>query len=704
MAEHKVAISTDFFTAFAALQKTSQSRVMEFMSKFRSNPLSPGLNYEKLHSKYDQKLYSARVDDTYRVILAREEETGVFLLLWVDHHDEAYAWASKKRVAVNPDTGSLQVYDVVETPPEEAKPVVPEASPAMFAFLTDADLKKLGVPEELIFLVRAIYTEKDFNHAQMSLPQDAFQALDFARDGCDLDEIVETLYGDEAGQGETNIAAALDKAVTKMQFTVVEGEEELKAAMNAPLEKWRVFLHPQQRKLAEKDFTGPAKVLGGAGTGKTVVAMHRARYLASNCKENERVLFTTFTANLAQDIKENLRKICSTDEMRKIEVIHLDAWISRFLKKQDYEYTICYEDTIFDLWKEAESHIGKDFDYPEGFFEEEWRTVVQALGINTLQEYIQVQRIGRGVRLNRKDRIAVWEVFEEYRTLMNKKRIRDNAAAMNECCQLLNAQPDYHPYKHIIVDEGQDFGMGAFRLLRTLAGDVHNNDIFIVGDAHQRIYKNKVILSKCRVDVRGRSSRLRINYRTTEEIRDWAMHILKGIPFDDLDGDLDSTKGYRSLTHGKAPIVEAYGSFNEEVEALIAHIRELKGEGEDGLKYEEMCVVARTKNLLKDYYKALQDAGFKVYEIKRDKTDDREMPGVRMATMHRVKGLEFTCVFIVGTNKGTMPLKTAIATTDPESLQEALVSERSLLYVALTRAKKITYVTGYGKLSEFVKA
>ena len=327
--------------------------------------------------------------------------------------------------------------------------------------------------------------------------------------------------------------------------------------------------------------------------------------------------------------------------------------------------------------------------------------MVQALGINTLQEYIQAQRLGRGVRLNRKDRIAVWDVFEEYRTLMNKKRIRDNAAAQNECCQLLNAQPDYHPYKHIIVDEGQDFGMGAYRLLRTLAGDIHENDLFIVGDAHQRIYKNKVVLSKCKIETRGRSSRLRINYRTTEEIRDWAMHILTGIPYDDLDGALDSAKGYRSLTHGKAPIVEAYGSINEEVEALIKHIKELK---EEGLEYTEMCVVARTKNILKDYDKALQDAGFKVYEIKRDKTDDREMPGIRLATMHRVKGLEFTCVFIVAMNKGNMPFKMAIDTTDPDALQDALVSERSLLYVALTRAKKITYVTGYGKMSEFVTA
>ncbi len=704
MENYTVAISTDFFTSFAALQKSQQARVMEFMSKFRSNPMSPGMNYEKLNSTYDQKLYSARVDDTYRAIVAREEGTGVFLLLWVDHHDEAYAWASKKRIAVNPDTGSLQVYTVADAPEkteEPSKETAPKS--AMFAFLTDSQLKKLGVPEELFFLVRAIYTEKDFTHAQASLPSDAYQALDFARDGCEIEEIVDLLYGDSHETADGDIAAALANPVSQMQFTVVEGEEELKAAMNAPLEKWRVFLHPQQRRLAEKNFKGPAKILGGAGTGKTVVAMHRARFLASQSKENEHILFTTFTANLAQDIKENLRKICSSEEMKKIEVIHLDAWISRYLKKQDYEYTIVYEDDVSELWKTAVNLTGKEFDYPEDFFEEEWRTVVQAFGISSLPEYIQAQRLGRGIRLNRKDRIAVWDVFEEYKTLMNRKRIRDSAAAMNECCQLMMSQPDYHPYKHIIVDEGQDFGMGAFRLLRTLAGDVHDNDLFIVGDAHQRIYKNKVVLGKCGIDVRGRSSRLRINYRTTEEIRDWAMHVLQGIPFDDLDGELDSVKGYRSLTHGEAPVVEKFDSINKEIDGLIKHIKELTEQ--DKLEPTEICVVARTKNILADYAKALADANIRTYEIKRDKTDDREMPGIRLATMHRVKGLEFTSVFIVGMNKGIMPYKYAIdKASDDASKEEAIVSERSLLYVALTRAKKITYVSGYGKMSEFVTA
>ena len=697
MSTYTVAISADFFNAFADLPKSKQGKVMEFMSKFRSNPMTPGMNYEKIHDAYDPNMRSVRIDDTYRAIIRQEEGSNVMLLLWVDHHDEAYAWARKKRCMLNHTTGSIQVYEAVRMTeaPKEDSPL-----PGLFANLSDEKLKSLGVPDELMDLTRALKTESEFNAQQEKYPRDAFEALDLVRDGCDVDEVIDLLYGESSKGENKDIVSALDHPITQMQFTVVEGEEELKAMMNAPLEKWRVFLHPSQRRLVNKTFAGPARVLGGAGTGKTVVAMHRAKFLAQQCKDNERVLFTTFTANLAQDIKENLRKICSTDELRKIEVIHLDAWISRYLHGQDYGYTIQYGEDLNELWEIATRSTGEDMDYPEGFFEDEWRTIVQAQGISSIQEYAQASRAGRGVRLDRKKRIAVWKVFEEYRTLMNIRKVRDSAAAMNECCELLIAQPDYHPYKSIIVDESQDFGMGAFRLLRTLAGAERENDLFIVGDAHQRIYRNKVTLSKCGISVRGRSSQLRINYRTTEEIRNWAMHVLKGIPFDDLDGGVDDAKGYRSLSHGDKPIVENYDTFAAEAEGIVLHIQEKINAGMDPM---EICVVARTNKMLDDYAAALAVADIKTYEIKRSKTDDRHMPGVRLATMHRVKGLEFSCVIIAGMTKNNMPLKSAIRTTDPVCKDEALTAERCLLYVALTRAKKSAYITSYGQASEFIQ-
>ena len=696
MSEYTVAISSDFFSSFASLPKAKQGRVMDFMSKFRSNPLAPGMNYEKINDAYDKNMRSVRVDDTYRAIVMREEGSNVFLLLWVDHHDKAYDWARKKRCMLNHSTGSIQVYEAATIEENHVESV---AKP-LFNDIADEQMKVLGVPEELFALVRSIASEDDFKAAQPKLPCDAYEALDLVREGYDIQEVVDTLYGESIKQANTDIATALTNPITQMQFTIAEGEEELKAMMNAPLDKWRVFLHPSQRRLVSKNFSGPARVLGGAGTGKTVVAMHRARYLAQQCGNNERILFTTFTANLAQDIKENLRKICTTDEMRRIEVIHLDAWIARYLQQQDYEYTIKYGDDISALWETASRSTGEDFDLPEGFFEDEWNSVVQAQGIKTSMEYMQAPRPGRGVRLDRKKRIAVWKVFDEYRTLMNIQKVRDSATAMSECCQLMTTQPDFHPYYAIVVDEGQDLSMNAFRLLRTLAGEQHENDLFIVGDAHQRIYRNKVTLSKCGINVRGRSSQLRVNYRTTEEIRSWAMHVLTGISFDDLDGGEDNAKGYRSLSHGEAPIVEVFDSVDKEYNALVEHIQKAIDSGMDPM---EICVVARTSPMLKGYSAALANAGIRTYEIKRSKTDDRNMPGVRLATMHRVKGLEFTNMFIVGMNKNAMPMKSAIATSDPVSKAEAITAERCLLYVALTRAKKVDYVMASGEVSEFIR-
>ena len=188
MASYTVAISSDFFSAFAALPKAKQGRVMDFMSKFRSNPLAPGMNYEKINDAYDKNMRSVRVDDTYRAIVMREED--VFLLLWVDHHDEAYDWARRKRCMLNHTTGSIQIYEASSI--ENTVPTEPSGAP-MFAHVTDDQLKALGVPEEQYALVRSVDSEKSFYSIQAKLPREAYEALDLVRDGCDIEEVVEIL-------------------------------------------------------------------------------------------------------------------------------------------------------------------------------------------------------------------------------------------------------------------------------------------------------------------------------------------------------------------------------------------------------------------------------------------------------------------------------------------------------------------------------
>ena len=693
----KVAISADFLTAFAALPRQIQGKVTEFINKFRNNPQSPGINYEKINGGLDKKIWSVRIDDTYRGITVRQPETGVYLLLWVDHHDEAYAWARNKKCQINPKTGAIQVFDIVTTPVVE-----PAAQDfVLFAELTDEGLIELGVPEEQIPFVRSIGDAQEFYTKKGSFASDTFEALSWVVEGIPVDEVIELFKEEKEGSKPAeNLADALESPLSLKSFVVVEGEEELRRIMAEPLEKWRVFLHPTQRKIVNKNYSGSVRVLGGAGTGKTVVAMHRAKHLAAGLKDKERILFTTYTANLASDIKDNLRKICTLDEIRRIDVINLDAWVSQFLREHGYPAEIAYDEKADNLWEEAVT--GTDFsgEFPVSFYEEEYNRVVVAQEAFSLEKYVKASRTGRGTRLDRKKRMQIWKVFEAYQNLMKENQVRDINTAMYECRLLIEKTSSETRYRHVIVDEGQDLSANAFRLLRSIAGEEHENDIFIVGDAHQRIYKNKAALSKCGINIRGRSSVLRINYRTTEEIRKAAFALLNGISFDDLDDSFDTGDRCQSLTHGSVPEIIATANANEEFEAILAKI---KGLIDGGVSAKNICVVARTHKLLDDYIAHFTSSGIRCYEIKGNKADDRGLDGIRVATMHRVKGLEFQYVFVVAAINRISPLASAIDHTDSVSEQETMTAEKCLLYVALTRAQKGAYISGYGKMSEFLQ-
>lgn len=692
-----VAISTDFLTAYAALPRQKQGKVTEFFNKFRNDPMHPGINFEKINEGIDKNICSVRIDDTYRGIVVREAESNVYILLWVDHHDEAYAWAKRKKCSINKLTGSVQIFDVQEVI-EEQKAI---DEPALFANISDEVFEKIGLPKEQLPMIKAIKTLEGLHSLKAAIPEEAFEGLEWLGNGFSIEEVLDTLYPEteKVEVKENDFAAALQADTSRKSFVIVEGEEELQAIMQEPLEKWRIFLHPTQRKVVKKKFNGPARVLGGAGTGKTVVAMHRAKMLASNLESNEKILFTTYTKNLAEDIKDNLRKICTAEEMKRIDIINLDAWVSNFLRRQGYEYQIVYDEEVDKAWRDAIAIAGGDLNFVENFYKDEWVKVVQAQEVYDKVSYCKASRIGRGVRLDRKVRMQIWDVFDEYQNIMNEKLQRDVETAMYECRKILENKKLTGQYTSIIVDEGQDLSPSAYRLLRSLAGDEHRNDIFIVGDSHQRIYRNKAVLSKCGINVRGRSSYLRINYRTTEEIRKFAFGLLNGVSFDDLDDDYDNGKGCQSLTHGDKPEIKEFATPEEELDYLVSRIHELETAG---IEQKNICIVARTHKLLDSYIAGLQRAGIKSFEIKANKTDDRTFEGVRIATMHRVKGLEFDYVFAVAVNKKVLPFGTRADFEDDISLEEFRTGEKCLLYVALTRARKSACVTCYGGLSELI--
>lgn len=710
----KLVITDDFMDALFDLPRRVQTKARRLMGMVRENPYHPGLNYEKLHA--NDNLYSLRVDGTYRVIMAREDVTNTFVLLWVDHHDEAYAWASRRQCSINPNTGVLQVYGVqnidvpVEMQPrfdvgEISTNVVAEP---LFSGTTDAELAMLGVPDTLLSLVRSITTEEGFYKTKGTLPVDAYEHLEWLVNGCTMADVLME-YGPRMmsdGVAPTAIPAtmaeALETGAVNKSFHVIESDEELRRIFDAPLEKWRVFLHPTQRKLVERTFNGPARVLGGAGTGKTVVAMHRARRLAAQLDEpGDCVLFTTFNSNLAKDIETNLKSLCSESEMAHIQVINLDKWAMRFLQDHGRPFTIEYgEGALVGMWSEAFRRAGVDDAFDAQFVKTEWERVILPNEAFTYEKYVHTRRPGMGKRLLRDERKNLWAVVEQYRALVEERGARDIDYAYCGVRDLVLSLTGFVPYRHVVVDEAQDFSPSAFRLLRALAGSQRPDDLFVVGDAHQRIYGRRVTLSSCGVDIRGRGSKLRINYRTTEETRRSAEALLAGADYDDLDGGADPLDGTQSLTHGEAPAFGMFEDENEEASWIFGRIDELVSAG---VAQKDICVVFRLTSLVERFMEQCAATGHTSVRLASDQPDDRSMDGLRLATMHRVKGLEFEYVFVAGLNEGVLPPSRVLEQARARGTEKDLCqSERSLLYVAMTRAKRRVFLSCGGRPSNLV--
>ena len=695
----KVAISSDFFTALSKLPKTQLSKTIKLVDKFKNNPKSSGLNYEKLH--FANNMHSIRVDGSYRCIVMIPKTNDVYILLWVDNHDDAYDWAKKHKCIVNAQTGNLEIIQATHEA-ESISSSHETSTETFFSKFKDKELLKLGVDAKLLKYVKSIDNENDLDNFRKHITEEVYEALFYLLSGDSYEEVYNYLYAENnTNIDEDDFTTALENDSSKRSFYVVEeGDTELRNMLNAPLEKWRVFLHPTQRKLVEKNYNGAVRVLGGAGTGKTVVAMHRAKYLASriNMFENKKILFTTYTKNLAIDIYENLKKICEPELLSKIEVKNLDQWVYEFLTKHGYKNEIIYSSKTDDLWEDALTSKPSELALSDSFFKEEWERVIQASGVATLNDYIKVSRTGRGTRLSRTQRKQIWEVFEEYKLLLSAKNYKEPSDAMRDARILLKNSDQESVYSHVIIDEAQDFNAEAFRLIRDMVVE-SKNDIFIVGDAHQRIYGHKVVLGQCGINIRGRGKKLKLNYRTTDEIRKWSVALLNGEQIDDMDDGLDSNSDYKSLYHGPKPLIKGFDSYESEVEFINNYIKDLKEEDEKS----SICLVARTQKIIDSYSGYFTDKNIAIVKISRNTKDTISHNGIRLATMHRVKGLDFDHVIIASMNDGIVPLKFQEISDEKQIENEKQLKEKSLVFVAATRAKKSLLITYYGDRSKLLK-
>jgi len=718
-----VALSNDFFKAFGRLPEKSRGKVATFISKFRANPRSPGLNYERIEGGKDPFIRSIRVDQDIRCIVRAPDEGDTYVLLWIDKHDDAYQWARRRTCHVNRVSGALQVVDVEaaelavgdaiaaaateapssQTPaPQPGQVQTPAAS--LFAHCSDDQLMLLGVPEALLPAVRAVTSDDTLSRLIEWVPQDCVDGLILLAAGKPIEVVIEELERQRpAAIDPGDVAAALETPESKAEFLVITDDDVLEAMLSAPLERWRVFLHPSQRRLVERQWGGAVRVLGGAGTGKTVVAMHRARWLANELIKTSapgRVLFTTFTRNLATDIRANLTKICSPEELQRIEVIHLDGWVMTFLKGQGLQVRVFNDEARDSCWSLAMDVADTSLGLDERFYREEWKDVVLAQGCRSRDEYLMARRVGRGTRLSRPQRAQIWPVFDAVRAEFRQRGLWEPEEAKQIAADLIHKAAGSPLYAAVVVDEAQDLDVASFSLLRALVGEPRANDLFIVGDPHQRIYGKPVVLSRCGIDIRGRARKLRINYRTTEETRAWATAVLHGLDFDDLDGGIDPSSDYRSLLHGDHPLVQGFEDPAEEQRFLVTTLRTLRDEQQS---LASTCVAARTNKAVDKLNGLLQGAGLNTRVINADESDDHSDPALRLATMHRVKGLEFDQVFLPGLDASQMPLQVEL-NKRPDALSRDLFEqqERSLLHVAATRAKKRVVISYSGNGSPFI--
>ena len=701
----QVAWSASFLKAVIALTSNEQGQVNKAVYQFQVSPDHPSLNFEKLTGCKDDKLCSIRANRDVRIILAATRKDQ-FVLLHVGHHEAAYQWANRRRLEINPYTGVLQCYAFEESVVDESaeeRQFQHSATPAPFSEYRDRQLLALGVPESNLKIVRKIHSESDLEAALEAswLPQDAYHGLFMLLAGASYEEAYRESVGAVRDEVDTaDFSAALQHPQTLANFTVAENEEELKAALSQSLEQWRVFLHPSQRSLVEKHWSGPACVLGAAGTGKTVVAIHRTKWLISNILDaQDKLLIVTFNVNLCADIQGKLRSFLPETDLHQADVHSIDSLALSFLKKNGVSAKVVFDSDpmLVGMWSRALLQA-RQLSFPDSFYREEWSQVVQPLRITTQADYLQADRTGRGVALSKMQRAKVWPIFEQVISELKQ----NNQMTLNDALFLASemASSGKPIYRSVLIDETQDMSVAALRFIRSLAKP-GENDLLFFGDPRQNIYMRSFSFAEAGIEIADRIDYLYINYRTSSEIQSLAESFLnQGSILSSIFSSYSDSKSH-SLFVGVPASVKGFQNLQEEMSHLGEVITSLVAEGVD---LSDICVVCRTKSMRNKVSSFLDNAEIKTYLL-GSRPDERSIEGVRLATFHRVKGLEFRHVFLFGCGESEIPPRQLLASTvDPIELSKIDSTERSLAYVAATRARERLYISYTGEPCQFLKA
>lgn len=672
-------LADTFMPSLGKLTANEQARGIKFLIKVQKNPKDPGISLERVTKAPSKDVWSGRISQDLRAILYKSGDTVA--LLYADHHDAAYDWARNRAIGRHSITGALQIVEAVETVEKKIKAAATPGVPPLLEKHDDAYLLSLGVPEPWLPTLRKVTNDDQLLTACEKLPEDVAERLLSLAQG----EFVTP----PAPVSVSKPASASPD--THRRFFVVDNEADLHAVLSAPMEKWIAFLHPSQKKVVEGKPKGPVKVTGGAGTGKTVVAMHRARHLA---RQGEQVLLTSYVGTLCQNIERSLKLFCTEAEQAHIKVGTVHKYALDLVREVDPRIRPANKDETQKLLERAIRRYGAGFE--ESFVRAEWEQVVQIQGIGSWAEYRKARRTGRGKPLSVRDRKNLWQVFEDVFLGLQSKKLIDWSSLARRAFELLEEGKVTSPFTAVVVDEVQDLKPAELRFLAALCASKPQN-LMLTGDAGQRIYPGGFSLKALGIEVVGRSHVLKINYRTTEQIRRAADRVLAD-SVDDLDGGETSRKGTKSLLSGPSPVLKGFKGRKQETDYVADQVRHWTAEG---LKPEAIGVFARSNSGIKPIKAALEAAGIGCHLLS-DKSGAVE-PGVQLGTMHRAKGLEFKAVMAVDCSSKALPSQYALnGLEDPQDIEEARERERRLLYVVMTRARDELHVTWVGEPSPFL--
>ena len=718
--EMEFRIADTFTASLGRLAGDEQKAVNITAFELQMDPAQPGMRFHRIDSAKDRNFWSVRVSRDLRLIV---HKSGANLLLcYVDHHDAAYRWAERRRLEKHPRTGAAQIVEIrekvleIEVPRyievETIASEIAEDTRRIFVDIPEDELLGYGVPVEWMDDVKQA-TQESLLDLSDHLPAEAAEALlDLATGGSPTRPMVYTSKSlapdlrprahesDRTVDSRPSLSAAehanpFAHPDAQRRFRVMANAEELRQALDHPWEKWIVFLHPAQRQVVERDYNGPARVAGSAGTGKTVVALHRVVHLARTHRD-ARILLATFSEALAAVLQVRLTRLISNEPRlaERLEVHSMSGIARRLYEANLGTPKLITADEVRELLDRAASEV-EGHRFSSTFVWTEWSKVVDAWQLETWEDYRDVARLGRKTRLAEKQRAVLWSIFLKVREALAQRELLTECGMFRRLERHL-FKARHTPFEHCVIDEAQDVGVAELRLLSVLGGD-RPNSLFFAGDLGQRIFQTPFSWRSLGVDVRGRSQILRVNYRTSHQIRRQADRLLPSA-LADVDGVTEQRGGTISAFNGPEPLVRVLVSAEEELACVAEWLRARQNEG-----YEphEIGVFVRSDAELERAIKSIEDAGLSAVNLS---THPGGVSGsVAAGTMHLAKGLEFRAVVVAACDDEVLPLQSRIETiADEADLEEVYNTERHLLYVACTRARDRLLVTGVDPASEFL--